>query len=77
MGLHKYAIIMPTEKERIHFVITVKYFTKYNFVKKNFYTVWFSFYPNITSKLRTVGMFKSSVKANMIQIKLRGMSMMF
>jgi hypothetical protein len=36
------------------------------------YTEWFSVYPNITSKFRTIVMFKT---ASIIQIKLVGMSM--
>jgi hypothetical protein len=37
-----------------------------------FYTEWFSVYPNITSKFRTIATFKNKI---MIQIKLIGMSM--
>jgi hypothetical protein len=42
-----------------------------------FYTEWFSVYPNITSKFRTITIFKNCVKQNndSIQIKLIGMSM--
>jgi hypothetical protein len=40
-----------------------------------FYTKLFSVYHNITSKFRTIVIFKNCVKQNMIQIKLIGMSM--
>jgi hypothetical protein len=40
-----------------------------------FYTELFSVYHNITSKFRTIVMFKNCVKQIMIQIKLIGMSM--
>jgi hypothetical protein len=41
-----------------------------------FYTEWFSVYPNITSKFCTVAIFKNCVKQKkMIQIKFVGMSM--
>jgi hypothetical protein len=40
-----------------------------------FYTEWFSIYPNITSKFRTIAMFKTCDNKIMIQIKLIGMSM--
>jgi hypothetical protein len=39
-----------------------------------FYTELFSVYPNITSKFRTIAIFKNCVKQIMIQIKLIGMS---
>jgi hypothetical protein len=39
-----------------------------------FYTEWFSVNPNITSKFRTIVIFKNCLKI-MIQIKLIGMSM--
>jgi hypothetical protein len=39
------------------------------------YTEWFSVYPNITSKFRTIAIFKNYVKQKMIQIKLIGISM--
>jgi hypothetical protein len=29
-----------------------------------FYTEWFSVYPNITSKIRTIAIFKNRVKQN-------------
>jgi hypothetical protein len=40
-----------------------------------FYTEWFSVYPNITSKFRTISMFKTASNKTMIQIKLIGMFM--
>jgi hypothetical protein len=39
-----------------------------------FYTEWFSVYPNITSKFRTIVVFKTVSNKMMIQIKLVGMS---
>jgi hypothetical protein len=42
-----------------------------------FYTEWFSVYPNITSKFRTIAIFKNCVNQKIIQIKLIGMSMIF
>jgi hypothetical protein len=42
-----------------------------------FYTEWFSVYPNMTSKFRTIAIFKNCVKKTMIQIKLIGMCMIF
>jgi hypothetical protein len=40
-----------------------------------FYTELFSVYPNITSKFRTIAIFKTCVKQKIIQIKLVGMFM--
>jgi hypothetical protein len=40
-----------------------------------FYTEWFSVYHNITSKFRTIAIFKTASNKIMIQIKLVGMSM--
>jgi hypothetical protein len=40
-----------------------------------FYTEWFSVYPNITSNFRTIAIFKTASNKIMIQIKLAGMSM--
>jgi hypothetical protein len=40
-----------------------------------FYTEWFSVYPNITSKFRTIVLFKNCVNQIINQIKLVGMSM--
>jgi hypothetical protein len=40
-----------------------------------FHTELFSVYHNITSKFRTIGIFKNCVKKIMIKIKLIGMSM--
>jgi hypothetical protein len=41
-----------------------------------FYTKWFSVYPNITSKFRTIAyLIKTASDKIMIQIKLTGMSM--
>jgi hypothetical protein len=42
-----------------------------------FYTEWFSVYPNITSKFRTIVILKTASNKIMIQIKLIGMSMIF
>jgi hypothetical protein len=39
-----------------------------------FYTELFSVYPNITSKFRTIAIFKTASNKTMIQIKLIGMS---
>jgi hypothetical protein len=39
-----------------------------------FYTEWFSIYPNITSKFRTIAILKTVSNKIMIQIKLIGMS---
>jgi hypothetical protein len=39
------------------------------------YTEWFTIYPNITSKFRTIAIFKNCENKIMIQIKLMGMSM--
>jgi hypothetical protein len=38
-----------------------------------FYTEWFSVYHNITSKFRTIAIFKTASNKRMIQIKLIGM----
>jgi hypothetical protein len=40
-----------------------------------FYTEWFSIYPNIISKFRTIAIFKNCVKQNNETIKLIGMFM--
>jgi hypothetical protein len=40
-----------------------------------FYTELFSVYYNITSKFRTISIFKTASNKIMIQIKLKGMSM--
>jgi hypothetical protein len=40
-----------------------------------FHTEWFSVYPNITSKFRTIAIFKTASNKIMIQIKLISMSM--
>jgi hypothetical protein len=41
---------------------------------KEFYTEWFRVYPNMNSKFRTIGTFKTALNKTMIQTKLIGMS---
>jgi hypothetical protein len=40
-----------------------------------FYTEWFSVYPKITSKFRTIAILKTASNKIMIQTKLIGLSM--
>jgi hypothetical protein len=42
-----------------------------------FYTKWFNVCPNVTSKFRTIAMFKTPTMKIMAQMKLVGMSMTF
>jgi hypothetical protein len=42
-----------------------------------FYTEWFSVYPNITSKFGTIVILKTASNKIMFQIKLAGLSMIF
>jgi hypothetical protein len=42
-----------------------------------FYTEWFSVYPNITSKIRTIANFKNCVKQNNDSNKTYSMSMIY